>query len=97
MSQEAMRWLVGIAAFLVIEGLFIWKIMKTFRIGSISFNPVFWLTNRSDLFAASRALDFRITAQRATHPVFFWILTLILIGFALAFAAFFAVLAFGTK
>jgi hypothetical protein len=92
-----MRWLVGIAAFLVIEGLFIWKIRKTFRTGEISFDPAFWLTNRTDVWATSRAFGFTITARHATHPVFFWILTIILIGFALAVAALFGVFAFVAK
>jgi hypothetical protein len=93
MSQHAIQWLVGIVIFVVIEALLIWKIRKTFRFGTISFDPVFWFTSSSDLQAASRAADFKITATRAAHPVFFWLLTGVVIAFAMAVAALFAVLA----
>lgn len=95
MSQHALWWLVGTIAFVVVEGLLIWKIRKTFRLGTISFNPVFWFTSNSALYAASRAADFKITATRTTHPVFFWLLTGIVIAFAMAVAALFVAIVTG--
>jgi hypothetical protein len=93
MSQQVTRWLIGIAIFLAIEGLLIWKIIKTFRLGTISFDPVFWFTSNSELQAASRAADFKTTIARATHPVLFWILAGIVIAFAVAVAALFGAFA----
>ena len=93
MSEYATRWLISIVIFLVIEGLLIWKIRKTFRLGTISFEPIFWLSSDSSLQAAARAADFKMTAPRAAHPVFFWLLTGIVVAFAIVVAALFVALA----
>jgi hypothetical protein len=95
MSQQMTQWLIGSIIFAVVEALLVWKITKTLRLGTISFEPFFWFTTNYELQAASRLLGFKITAVRATHAIFFWLLTDIVIAFAIAVALFFLAAATG--
>jgi len=95
MSQQMTQWLVGSIIFAGVEALLVWKIIKTLRLGTISFDPFFWFTSDYAIQAASRFFDFKITAVRATHPIFFWLLTAIVIAFATAVAVFFLAAATG--
>jgi hypothetical protein len=95
MSQQMAQWLIGSIIFAVVEALLVWKITKTLRLGTISFDPFFWFTTDYEIQAASRLFNFKITAVRATHPIFFWLLTGIVIAFAAAVAAFFLAAATG--